>query len=191
MPRLSWLLFFVLGCVGTRGEDASFLAPYQNSEPVTINGVQFVATTEKKWRPGPIMIALSITSLAERNIDFPLFDSFKINIRTESGKPVEYHGGRDKTFHVPPALLEPGTAYSIKHKAQLTRSGPATLELEYEDGTGYIFVWHLVPGKYRLSFSVHHSLEEAAKEEKALGRMPVWSGHGQTKEVAFEIPPAS
>lgn len=214
--RMKWWLFILLAAVmiDASAEPLKYLE-LRKSKPVEVNGLEFVAATQSQWlaKVGgsiwPIEVQLLITNKSGNDLVFRTFDTFSVVLKNADGAKIPDDGGRDGTMVSLSVLIRARDTYSLARKAELWWKippypssgtigfgrGPIGWTLDgktcaffYWDGTGYEHSFKpLQPGRYSLSFDIDSSEQDAARETRKLGGLPVWSGTATTKEVPFDI----
>jgi len=170
------------------------------SQPVKINGLEFVAATQAKW-PLPsgnaqseVAVQLLITNRTKADLYFRTFDTFNLSLKNSAGVLVPASGMRSYTKFTSPELIAPGTTCCIGRDAYLTKAPSQPVGFRYWDGTGSVSNFGgfmpstaLAPGSYSLSFNFHSTEENLPAPEPKFYGKPMWSGEGTTKEAFFRI----
>ncbi len=196
-----WFLLCLVGWMTNVTSDPSEYLELHKSQPVVVNGLEFIAITQAKWfvynpegMTHAIEVQLLITNHRKKDVIFPVFDTFQLILRNATGSEVPNHGETDGTIRTPPVLIHPGDTYCLCRKAELhwnypdDQSHPHTNSFYYWDGTGSTSYFRpLALGHYTLSFGIGISEKDATTDKKDLRGLPVWFGEAITKEVPFEI----
>jgi hypothetical protein len=168
-------------------EPSPTLHPYTKmveSKPVRIGDLEFVAVTEEVWSKSfHLDVQLHIKNCGDKDLLFPTFDTFSVELSSLEGMKLRESGGRDATLVTEPVLIPAHGTYCLCRAAKIDM-GRASGIFIYEDGTGSVTNYSpILNGLYSLRFS----LGSPPKNKKAATDIPTWSGSGATNEVNFRV----
>ena len=138
-------------------------------------------------------IKLRIENNLNHRVAFPTFDMIRVLFRDSAGKV--FGGGTARTmttFTAPLIIKRKETAAWIETAKFSSKEGRAPILFIF-DGTGSSQeITPLKPGRYFLRFMLATSADAARKagsffHHPLMPDVPVWSGHAETKEVAFDL----
>jgi hypothetical protein len=186
-----------IGADGT-AEPSPTLHPYTKmveSKPVRIGDLEFVAVTEEEWWVIGcyIDLQLHIKNRGDKDVLFPTFDTFRIELKTLEGVTIPRGGGRDMSINTRPVLVPAHGSYCLCRNARFAPgTKPGTLMFTYSDGTGEWATYSpIVNGAYSLQFFLRSPVEDPqqspAEDQKGKTGIPTWIGKGATNEVRFRV----
>ena len=119
------------------------------SQPVEVNGLQFVVATQSQWcgRAGgtmwPVEIQLLITNKSGDDLVFRTFDTFAPKLKSADGKEIPFGGERDGTTASSSVLIQAGDTYCLARKAELwwKLRGPTSADIPDDKGGTIHWTW--------------------------------------------------
>ncbi len=166
------------------------------SEPVLVNGLEFVAITQSQWTfynppivDGSPEVQLRITNRSQEDLIFSTFDTFLVQLVGPDARVIERGGGRNGTRRTRPVLIPAGKTYTLcrETRTQWDEAGK-TMNFVYLDGTGTIATYALPePGRYTLRFECEYPVERNGEPLREFEGVKVWHGKVKTKAARMEV----